>query len=136
MFVMRRSRKGGDPRLYDRVTLGVGGHVNPPDAAGADLRNPGVRNIVEAAFERELREELVVEAPLRSEIVGVLNDDSNPVGAVHFGIVYRVLVETSLVRVREVDVLSGEFVPVSGLSAYRESMETWSRILQEHFWPT
>ena len=32
IFLMRRTRAGGDERLHDRYTIGVGGHVNPEDA--------------------------------------------------------------------------------------------------------
>src|SRR6476659_9151746 len=29
IFLMKRTRAGGDERLHDRYTIGVGGHVNP-----------------------------------------------------------------------------------------------------------
>ena len=32
IFLMRRTRAGGDERLHDRYTIGIGGHVNPEDA--------------------------------------------------------------------------------------------------------
>ena len=31
IFLMRRTKAGGDERLHDRYTIGVGGHVNPED---------------------------------------------------------------------------------------------------------
>jgi predicted NUDIX family phosphoesterase len=130
VFLMRRSRKGGEARLHDKVTLGVGGHVNPSDEEGGDLRKA-----VERAFFRELHEELVMETPWKHDVVGVLNDDSNSVGSVHFGIVYRLALSEPRVRVREEEVLSGEFVPVDELRAHAGDMETWSQILQTHFWP-
>jgi predicted NUDIX family phosphoesterase len=130
VFVMRRSRKGGEARLHEKVTLGVGGHVNPEDEDGGDLRSA-----VERAFLRELHEELVVETPWKDEVVGVLNDDSNSVGSVHFGIVHMLVLSEPRVRVREDELLSGEFVPVDRLPAQSEHMETWSQILQRHFWP-
>ena len=30
-FLMRRTRAGGDARLHDRWSIGVGGHLNPGD---------------------------------------------------------------------------------------------------------
>src|SRR4051794_41901099 len=37
-FLMRRTRSGGDARLHDRYSIGVGGHVNPEDGGlGGDL---------------------------------------------------------------------------------------------------
>ena len=32
IFLMRRTKAGGDERLHDRYTIGVGGHVNPEDS--------------------------------------------------------------------------------------------------------
>jgi len=31
IFLMKRTRAGGDPRLHDRFTVGIGGHLNPGD---------------------------------------------------------------------------------------------------------
>jgi predicted NUDIX family phosphoesterase len=77
-----RARGGGEARLRGRFSIGWGGHVNPEDKdAGHCLW-------------RELAEELEVEnrpfAPAFLECVGAVNDDSNPVGRVHVGLVFRV----------------------------------------------
>ena len=122
VFLMRRSSKGGDARLHQRASLGVGGHVNPIDGES------GSRS-VENALHRELGEELYVETPFRATPVGVLNDDSNAVGRVHFGVVYAIEVESPRVRVRETERLAGGFVAIDTLAESCEAMETWSRIL-------
>src|SRR5450631_663352 len=31
IFLMKRTRAGGDARLHDHYTIGVGGHMNPGD---------------------------------------------------------------------------------------------------------
>ena len=125
VFLMRR-KGGGERRLRERYSLGVGGHVNDGDAPATD---PAAA--VRAALERELHEELVVETPISATLLGVLNDDSNAVGRVHFGVVYRLEAEEPRVRVRETDELDGRFVPVRELAAYLERMETWSRLVAE-----
>lgn len=130
VFVMRRSSVGGDRRLREKVSIGVGGHVNPGDQGGDSLAAA-----VEKALFRELREELRVAAPFRVEVAGIVNDDSNAVGRVHFGIVYRVEVESPAVEVREKESLRGGFVSSREVVQYLEAMETWSRLLAEHFWP-
>ena len=48
-FLMRRTKAGGDARLHDRYSIGVGGHLNPGDQ---DL---------EGGLRREWREELVAD---------------------------------------------------------------------------
>ena len=75
-FLMRRTRAGGDARLHDLWSIGVGGHLNPGDG---DL---------EGGLRREWAEELVADFVPEFEPVGLLNDDTTPVGAVHVGLVF------------------------------------------------
>lgn len=135
VFLLERSAAGGEKRLHRKVSLGVGGHVNPPDQVAAGGSETDAREAVGRALERELHEELVIETEYRAGVVGVINDDSNPVGRVHFGIVYRVVVDSPRVRVREGEVLRGEWVSGGDLWRHREAMETWSQIIQGVFWP-
>ena len=69
-FLMRRTRAGGDARLHDLWSIGVGGHLNPGDGD------------VAGGLRREWAEELVADFEPRFEPVGLLNDDTTPVGAV------------------------------------------------------
>ena len=48
-FLMRRTRAGGDVRLHDRWSIGVGGHLNPGDDG------------LSGGLQREWREELVAD---------------------------------------------------------------------------
>lgn len=131
VLCLTRTKSGGEARLHDKLSLGVGGHINPidltPDAEGQNPRNP-----IAKATEREvLEEELNVEGPHELHSVGLLNDDSNPVGAVHVGWV-QVLSTQGAVSVREVDQLVGEFRSVSELQdmlAQGANFETWSSFL-------
>ena len=107
----------------------MGGHINPEDlseAAEADPIRDGTR--------REIEEEVEVRGSYEIETLGFLNDDSNPVGAVHLGVVQIADVQGS-VRIREEDVLEGRLVSpgeLSDLLARGENLETWSSILIEH----
>ena len=135
VFLMRRTRRGEETRLHDRFSLGVGGHVNPRDAAEptgdetrATRKGALAETLIERALLREVAEELVAEGPVSFEVAGVLNDDSDPVGEVHFGVVYR-LEAAGAVRVREVSLLEGSWVPADRLDRWHEAMESWSRLL-------
>ena len=123
VFLMRRTRAGSDARLHDRYTIGVGGHVNPGDHG------------LEGALLREWREEL--DAPFDPEVrlVGLLNDDSDPVGAVHLGIVYESDAAGRPVGIRETHKLAGAFAGSDELWAAYDGMETWSQLLLEHLLP-
>jgi predicted NUDIX family phosphoesterase len=120
LFLMRRTRAGGDARLFDRYSIGVGGHVNPGD-----------RDVV-SALRREWREELAADFEPAFGPVGVLNDDDNPVGVVHLGLVYIADAAGRQVSVRETHKLSGEFTTLAEVAAVREQLETWSALLFEH----
>src|SRR3954451_18703274 len=119
-FLMRRTRAGSDPRLHDRFSIGVGGHVNPADG--------GLDGDLGRALEREWHEELVVDFVPSFRFVGLLNDDSTPVGLVHLGLVYEGGAAGRPVAIRETDKLSGSFVASTDVAAVADRLETWSRI--------
>ena len=63
--------------------------------------------------------------------LGILNDDSNPVGAVHVGVVQVITVQGS-VEIRERDQLEGKLVTFDELKsmlAQGVNFETWSSLL-------
>ena len=119
LFLMRRTRAGGDARLHDRWSIGIGGHVNPEDGGVAE----GLR--------REWREELAVDFEPDISELGLLNDDDDPVGAVHLGLVYLADAGGRAVAVRETDKLEGAFATLAEVAARRDRLETWSRLLLE-----
>ena len=123
-FLMQRKKGGGEKRLHNLYSLGVGGHINPVD----DEIN---KEIVERALLRELHEELFVPDALEISPIGLLNDDSNPVGEVHFGMVYKITVQERAVEVREHEQLKGAFTPIEDLGNRAAEMETWSRLICE-----
>jgi predicted NUDIX family phosphoesterase len=63
--------------------------------------------------------------------IGILNDDSNSVGAVHVGVVQVISVQGS-VEIREKDQLEGKLVSLDELKAMLAAgvnFETWSSLL-------
>lgn len=122
LFLFQRSAAGGEARLHGLFSIGVGGHINRSDVAGA-------RDLVAAGLRRELEEELVIGGAWRARLVGVLNDDSNAVGRVHFGLVHVVEVDSPDVAVRESEALSGRLAALEDVLAVRDRMETWSRLI-------
>ncbi|HIF39965.1 MAG TPA: hypothetical protein EYQ74_02545 [Planctomycetes bacterium] len=144
VLCLRRTKAGGEARLHDKLSIGVGGHINPVDmqvaTAGPDSDSPTQGHSQErdgsdpiaAATRREVaEEELSIEGPYTVHRVGLLNDDSNPVGAVHVGLV-QVIAVNGPVAIREVDQLEGSFVSVAELrrlDSTGANFETWSSLL-------
>lgn len=120
LFLMKRTRAGSDARLHERWSIGVGGHINPEDGG------------VAGGITREWTEELVADWDPAPTLVGLLNDDTDPVGAVHVGLVHRVEAAGRPVAVRETHKLEGAFVsPIDALRVY-DRMETWSSLVYDH----
>jgi predicted NUDIX family phosphoesterase len=115
-FLMRRTRAGGDARLHDRWSIGVGGHINPGDGD------------VLGGLRREWAEELDADFVPDFVAVGLLDDDATEVGSVHLGIVYVADAAGRPVAIRERDKLEGAFAPADEVAAVRERMESWSRL--------
>jgi predicted NUDIX family phosphoesterase len=122
VFLMHRTDAGGDPRLHGKASIGVGGHLNPVDD-GDDALMSGLR--------REWGEELEADWEPDFELVGLLNDDTNPVGAVHLGVVFSVDAHHREVDVREHDKLVGSFVGSDELAASWPRLETWSQLVAD-----
>jgi predicted NUDIX family phosphoesterase len=116
-FLMRRTTAGGDARLHDRWSIGVGGHLNPGDV---DLVG-GLR--------REWREELEADWEPRFEPLALLNDDTTDVGSVHLGVVFLAEAEGRPVAVRETEKLEGRFADPDAVDAVADRLETWSAIV-------
>ncbi|MDY0002825.1 MAG: hypothetical protein RBU30_16120 [Polyangia bacterium] len=129
LFMVLRLPAGGEKRLFGKRSIGIGGHINPED--GAEDRGA----LASRCALRELGEELAIEGPVTLEPVGVINDDSNPVGAVHFGLVQVARLDAPTARVREQDTLEGGFHPIGELQKLladpEANFETWSSLILE-----
>ena len=84
---------------------------------------------LDAGLRREWTEELDAPWEPAFTLVGLLNDDSNPVGAVHLGVVFSVEASGRPVAVRETDKLVGRFATDGELSDAFPRMETWSQLV-------
>ena len=127
---LQRQSSQGEARLHRKLSIGIGGHLNPPDASH------GAAETLASGALREICEELEVDAA-NPVPVGVLNDDSNPVGSVHFGVVHVVRLPAD-VRVRETDHMIGHWTDWPGLRselARGANFETWSALILRSWAP-
>lgn len=122
ILTLTRLAKQTEKRLHNKVSIGVGGHINP---------DGDMEGIVERGLRRELEEELHFRVPYTFRAAGYINDDSTPVGSVHFGLVFDVEVGSEDVAVRETELMEGGFRDAEELKDLAPRMETWSRLLVE-----
>jgi predicted NUDIX family phosphoesterase len=119
-----RGKSGGESRLHAKISVGVGGHINPIDT-GEGRTGPDAYH---AAVTREIEEELDLPEKHQHRIVALINDESNPVGQVHLGIVHVVDLESDAVTSREDALADLGFSALSELKGpLFERLETWSQ---------
>jgi predicted NUDIX family phosphoesterase len=119
IFLMRRTRAGGDARLHELWSIGIGGHLNPGDG---DL---------EGGLRREWAEEIEADFTPDFHLAGLLNDDTTEVGSVHLGAVYLADAMGRPVAIRETHKLEGSFAGPSVVAGLVDRMESWSALAFE-----
>ena len=103
-FVYKYLPQAGEQRLVDTYQLGVGGHIN-----NVDLENG--KNVLEAGMMREWNEEVEFKGNiLEKNLIGIINDDTNPVEQVHLGLVYNFVGDGAQISIKETDKMQGELV--------------------------
>lgn len=139
IFHYTRTKLQGENRLHGKVSIMVGGHVNPDDGMVAQVA-------YEAALHRELTEEVYLTAPPIVKPLGFIYDDANPVGRVHLGIVYECVVPSVKVREDKLMDFPGSHSAIALLSAHRNnvrhpgeipsdgsvSLEPWAEIFLDY----
>jgi predicted NUDIX family phosphoesterase len=121
-----RGRRAGETRLVGNRSLGIGGHINPGD--NLPLFTADFYDTYLAAVEREVSEEIIVNAGHTDRVVALLNDDSNAVGRVHLGVVHCWTLDAPNVTRREQMITQLSFLSPAELREVRDSMETWSQL--------
>ncbi len=127
-FAYQRTKKGGEARLHDKWSIGVGGHINPEDGE----TNDNIFYWVSAA--RELHEEvglLLKDGTSFRNPVGLLYDPSDKVGKVHFGVVHIIPAKPTAMVFHDEALARGEFKYPAELWDDPDKFENWSRLIIE-----
>jgi len=123
IFHYVRGKKSGEQRLVAKGSLGIGGHMNDGDEGLFALD----REAYNAAVQREVAEEVNLDAKYENRIVALINDDATEVGRVHLGVVHIFRLETDAARKREAQITEAGFVGIEELRGRRDALETWSQ---------
>jgi predicted NUDIX family phosphoesterase len=119
-FVLKRTPKQTEARLHHKLSLGIGGHINP----GHSLLE---------GLQKELNEEVHIGTNYEMEFIGIINDDSTDVGRVHLGAAYLIDAGSRDVIVKEAEKMTSEWMPRTALREARTAMESWSQIVYDEF---
>jgi predicted NUDIX family phosphoesterase len=120
-FIMQRKSNASEKRLQNKFSLGIGGHIRQEDLTSD--------SIVDWA-KREFHEEVSYTGAIKITPLGILNDDSNPVGQVHIGFVFLIEGEHDAISVKS-ELKSGQLLTVEECKSYFSDMESWSQIIFE-----
>jgi predicted NUDIX family phosphoesterase len=83
-------RNGTEARLHALWSIGIGGHINDGDCPASGMT---LSDIVAHGMARELNEEFkALPSNIEPVFHGIINEEQTPVGHVHLGLVYRILV--------------------------------------------
>ena len=120
VFSYQRGTAQGEARLHSKRSVGVGGHVST-----LDLNGQG--SPYEEGMNREIEEEVDLQAEWTQRCVGLINDDDSPVGQVHLGIVHVFDLNEAKVFPREKSMIDAGFASPEELLSKLDQFETWSQ---------
>ena len=137
VFLYRRGKVGAEDRLHGKYSIGIGGHINDTDdSAGQEPFYAFMNGAI-----REIKEETGVDVSfeaLQGSVIGMVHDDSNPVGQVHLGIVMAIKLSEvhakGLIQVCEAEMLEPQWIPLYELEnpTLSSQFETWSGFVAKH----
>lgn len=124
----QRKSSGGESRLHNLYSIGIGGHVDAVDAVYNDAGVFQLQETLNKGMYRELKEELGLSAKdfIGMETLGYLAHDVTDVDKVHLGIVLIAEVQDKLVLKSQEDAL--DLVGLLSKEALLElNLESWSK---------
>jgi len=128
--LFKRTSRQTEKRLHNKLSLGVGGHMNPGNSKESD----------EQYLINELKRELFEEVRLLNgcliediEFIGFINDDTITVGRAHIGLLYNIHVSNKNVVINETDMMTADWIDKPDLAEFYEGMETWTKIIFDNY---
>lgn len=122
VFRYTRGKYLSEKRLEKNFSIGLGGHISQED------ENLFQTTVYDETIEREIKEEVNISVQYKNQRIGLINDDSNQVGRVHFGIIHLFELEEALVKKRETSITECKFIPLQKLKQNFSQYETWSQL--------
>ena len=127
-FIYKYLESAGEKRLIDSYQLGIGGHINPVDVENG-------QDTLEAGMMREWSEEVDFKGNLlEKKLVGILNNDSRPVEAVHLGLVYNFTGDSPEISIKETDKMKGELIDLKNIGEYiKGNTGIWVQVVYKEY---
>ncbi len=120
ILTLKRLSTQSEKRLHNKISLGVGGHVNNEDS-----KTP--LEAFRKGMQREIDEEVKVDLKEAPEFLGVIYDNTTSVGQVHLGMAYKVKIE--FYGINEKDKFEYTWKRAEELTDQMAQMENWSKYI-------
>ncbi len=117
-FLMQRKSTASESRLKNKYSLGIGGHIRQEDMQNNDIFDWA---------KREFSEEVYYKGNITIKPIGVINDDSDPVGQVHMGFVFLLTGDSDNIKVKS-ELKDGTLLTLEECEHFYSSMENWSQL--------
>ena len=117
ILTLKRLETQSEKRLHNKLSVGVGGHVNRQDSESP-------LQAFKKGMEREIAEEVNVLIKDEPEFLGLIYDQTTDVGQVHLGLAYKVKVD--FYGINEKDKFEYSWKTQKDLKKQRYLMENWS----------
>lgn len=120
ILTLKRLETQSEKRLHNKLSLGVGGHVNTDDS-----NTP--LEAFKKGMQREIEEEVKVDFKEPPQFIGVIYDNTTSVGQVHLGMAYKVKID--FFGINEKDKFEYVWKSSEELKSHLEAMENWSKFI-------
>lgn len=133
-FIYKYLPQAGEQRLVDTYQIGVGGHINEVDE-GEPFGLAQGKDVLQEGMMREWSEEVNYSGKfLEKKFIGLLNDDSRSVEAVHVGLVYNFVGDSPDISIKETDKMKGELVDLKNIGEYiKHNDGIWVKIIYRDY---
>lgn len=132
VFVTKRTENSGEELLYNKLSLGIGGHINPVDD------DSEIQIALMNGLKRELDEEVKIKGEYELKYQKIIYSDEDLVSQCHVGLLYYLEPKTDnfIVKVKETDKLEGDMVEIEKLKLILNGdivdegleLEEWAKI--------
>jgi predicted NUDIX family phosphoesterase len=124
IFSYRRGKRGGEERLHEEYSVGIGGHI---EATDLNLFSQDPVGYADGVL-REVFEEVKLNCGYKESCVALINDDRNEVGRVHFGIVHVWELADRSVEKNDSSITDAGLIPIQKALCDVSRYETWSQL--------
>lgn len=115
-FMMQRRPDASAKALQNKFSLGIGGHIRQEDMAE--------RSLFDWA-KREFQEEVDYHGSVSIQPLGIINDDTTPIGQVHLGFALLLVGDSPLISIKS-EHKSGALYTLDECMKLSDHIESWS----------